>query len=1018
MGVQPRILRSVCPWLVVGLLLFGVTATVEAVQIDPELKALLDQKTSDEIINVLMLFPDEPDLDDLEVLLEDATPSKRRRAAVAALKRQARKAQAEAWEFFEGADLPGRLDYAEMLYFSNAIAFGSDREVILALAGSKNLDAAILFHDKPYVLIEGLPGPSDGLKAAASDTTWNVRYIGADRVWRELGLTGEGILIGHIDTGVDLLHPDLKQRLWRNPGEVAGSGADDDGNGFVDDVFGWDFGDNNPDPSDNSSIAGHGTHTAGILVGDGTAGLQTGVAPGARLLPVKIFTAAGTSSLGRIWAAQQYCVENGARIISMSLGIKGAVSPLYMRNDRYNAAAIRTAGVTLFNSAGNYHGEFPPPLELGMTARIPAPWSGVPVPHSSTGGVVTVGGTAYQSDAPFAISSQGPTTWELVSPWFDWPYVPGPGLIKPDLVAPAQGIGSTLPGGLYSGETWSGTSMAAPHAAGVAALMLQKNPTLSPAGIDSLLELTARDLGTPGKDNIHGAGVLDAFAAVMAVPTDQHPDLQVTGFQLDADGDSVMDPGEIPAVVFTVANVGQVPATGVVGRLVISQNNNVFVDVSEAFFPEIAPGASVDNAGSPFRLAVSPLALQGHTFMMHLTLATAAGFERSFDLEGHIGLPEHRTHDRGQIYLTVTSRGSLGYVDDQRLQGQGLGPLGGSSQLFISSLWGGTDLGYLCNNDLTANGQDPAEWLPRHAPAGNVRVLQDDADAQLFAMAFTDSGHAQPRGVEVSLVSRAFADPALADVVVLDYTISNTSSQPLAGYHAGLFMDWDVYDAFANVGGVDAQRRAVWVGLPDGAVGGVALLGEAPVSNLTLIDNTTYIFPRDHVTDAHKLQFLRGNIVQTAATTPTDLSALVAAGPFQLAPGQVVNVSFAVAFAADLDALLASVATAGGDSGPVTAVAPEVPTARLVLGQNQPNPFNPVTEIHFTLAAAGRAELAIYSPSGQRVRTLLSESLPAGPHAVRWDGLNDAGRPQASGLYLYRLEAEGRTLTRKMLLVR
>lgn len=999
-------------------MLAGLVGAAPAVEIDPELKALLNLKSDPGIINVLMVFPDEPELDELEVLLENATPGKRRAATVAALKRQARKAQEEAWHFFEGGDLPGPVEYVDMLYFANAIAFGADREVILALAETKSrrLDNVVLFHDKPYELIEALPGLRAGDKAAAPDTTWNVRHIRADRVWRELGITGAGILIGHIDTGVDLLHPDLRHRLWRNPGETA-SGIDDDRNGFVDDIQGWDFGDGNALPMDDSSVAGHGTHTAGILAGDGTSGLVTGVAPGASILPVKIFTSDGKSTLGRIWAAQQYCAENGARIISMSLGVKGDVSPLYLRNDRFNAAALRTAGVTLFNSAGNYRGELAPPLELGMTARVPAPWSSVPVPFSSTGGVVTVGGLAHRSDASFAASSRGPATWGHVSPWFDWPYIPGPGLIKPDLVAPAEGIASLLPGGQYSGETWSGTSMAAPHAAAVAALMLEKNPTLSPAGIDSLLELTARDLGAPGKDNVFGAGALDAYAAVMAVPTDQLPDLYATAFVVDPTGDGVLDPGEMPAVVFSVRNAGQVPATGVVGRLEISRNNNVQVIVADAVFPDLDPGATVDNADSPFVVGVSPVAADGHGFVMHLTVGTAEGFERRFDLAGHVGLPEHRTHDLGAVYLTVTSRGSLGYLDDTRQQGQGAGPIGGPSQLFISSLWGGHAEGYVCNNDLIAAGRDPAEWTRRVQPTGNVAVLEQQDLAQVYGLAFTDAGHPQARGIEIGLVSRAFGDAARAGAVVLDYTIRNTGPLPVADYHVGLFQDWDIIDAFGNTGGVDTARREVWLGMPDGPVAGVAVLGNAPVSNLTLIDNPTYVFPQDHVIDAHKAALLRGDLVQTSAAYPGDLSLLAAAGPFQLAPGATAHVSFVVAYGNDLAAFQATV-DAVVSGGAVTSVEPELPNARLALGPNRPNPFNPMTEIAFSLSAPGPVTLAIFDLAGQRVRSLLQESLDAGAHTARWDGRNDAGRPVGSGMYLYRLEAEGRSLTRKMLLVR
>jgi len=1007
-------------WIVTAAcaIVAGTTSVATGAQIDPELRKLLDERNKSEIIPVLMVFPDEPAIDEFEVPLDGTPATKRRNSAIAALKREARKAQTDAWAILEDPNHPGVLAYADMLYFSNAIAFGGDADIILAVAGDKSSDAATLFYDKNLDLLSGAAAPTGGAKAAEADTTWNLRYIRADRVWTELGITGAGIIVGHLDTGVDLNHPDLRHRIWTNPLEVADNGIDDDGNGFVDDVHGWDFGDDDAVPRDDALIAGHGTHTAGTVVGDGSGGVQTGVAPGAYLLPVKIFTTGGTSSLGRIWAAQQYCAENGARIITMSLGIKGEIPAAFLRNDRFNAEALRAAGVVVFNSAGNYHEEFNPPLELGMTARIPAPWNPLPVPRSSTGGVITVGGTEHESDAIWAQSSQGPAGWDQVDPWFDWPYVPGPGLIKPDVVAPAVGITSTLPDGSYSGDTWAGTSMACPQAAGVAALMLEKNPTLSPAGIDSVLERSAVDLGAPGKDPVFGSGLIDAYAAVQAVPADQLPDLAEVVFHGDPNGNRALDPGEIAAVVFDVRNAGLVAATGVTGRLTVLDNPHVGVSLDTSAFPDIAAGGSASNTAIPFRLAISPLAPQGHSFVMYLTLSTAEGFERRFDVTGYVGLPEFRTHDVGKVYLTATSRGSLGYLSDARLHGQGMGLIGDASSLFMSSLWAGSNPADICNNDFTAEGADPAEWRPRLQPTGNVAVSLDSPEEQVFAMAFNDSGLVHPRGIVVELTSHGYSDPAREDVVVLDYLIRNMGQQPFNQYYAGLFVDFDVVDAFGNTGGVDPGTRSVWIGVPDGPVYGVAVCNDAPTSNLTLVDNPTYVFPFNHVIGVHKYQLLNGSLQQSEATEPTDLAALAAAGPFALDPGDAVRVRFVLAYGADLAAFLANVAAAGSDA-PVSNVEPDQPTAPVLsLGQNVPNPFNPSTVIGFSLAARGPVELAVFDLAGRRIRTLVSEDLAAGAHVVRWDGRDDRGRTAGSGIYVYKLATEGRTLSRKMILVK
>ena len=199
--------------------------------------------------------------------------------------------------------------------------------------------------------------------------------------------------------------------------------------------------------------------------------------------------------------------------------------------------------------------------------------------------------------------------WDNVDPWNDWPYNPGVGLLKPDVSAPAVNVNSLVPPSGYSGNTWSGTSMACPHAAGVAALMLQKNPTLSPAGIDSLLELSSLDLGTVGKDNQFGSGRIDALAAVNLVPATQAPQLSWSSFEiLDATNDGVIDPGEAFDVVFTLTNTSAlVAATSVVGGLAVVAGGPVAVTEGAAAFGTIATnGGTADNTADVFSLTADP----------------------------------------------------------------------------------------------------------------------------------------------------------------------------------------------------------------------------------------------------------------------------------------------------------------------------------------------------------------------------------------------------------------------------
>jgi len=802
-----------------------------AVEVDRGLQAELATKNAGAMVPVLMVF-DAPN--QLSVVarqnLEGKSPAARRQAVVAQLKTQAQLSQAGVTAVLQDPRWQGSVAGVHVLYLANAIAFEASAAMVNTLAARP--EAATLFHDKLYDLTsatsQGLRYASPTTAAVVSDTSWGVTYINADRVWTDLGYTGAGIVVAHIDTGVWLTHPDLANRLWVNPLEVAGNGLDDDGNGFIDDINGWDFGASDNNPNDDSPGGGHGTHTAGTVAGDGTGGIHTGVAPGAQIMALKVWQANGAGgSLSMIWASQQYAVENGARIITMSLGIPGAVPLSFMRAERFNAGNIRDAGVTFFNSAGNDHGVNVPPNELSLSARVPAPWNSLAVPQSSTGGVIAVGGTGYKSDALYTSSSQGPAKWDDVDPWNDWPYLPGPGLIKPDVALPGVGVNSTVIGGGYSGDTWSGTSMSCPHAAGVAALMLEKNPSLSPAGIDSLMELNAIDLGAAGKDVAFGAGRLDAFTVVSAVPLTQNPDIAWTAVVPDPLGDSVLDPGQVSQMAFQISNASPVvTATGITATLAVVANPWVTVVDGNGSYSDLATGGAGTNLADSFSLSIAAAAPQGYAFTMLLTVSANGTFVKSFDIPWYVGLPDWRTHDKGGIYLSVTDQGSIGYLAADQVAGAGMGFQGGGSGLYIGSFWAGTGVTYVCNRDYGGNGTETFEWLVSDTnPNGRVRDLGTAGSDQTYQAIFTDAGHASPRQLRVEQTTMAFGLPANDQFIIMEYHLTNQGATALPTLYNGIFCDFDIGNSAANLGGVDALRNLTYMYETGGSYLGIALLG-------------------------------------------------------------------------------------------------------------------------------------------------------------------------------------------------
>jgi subtilisin family serine protease len=371
-----------------------------------------------------------------------------------------------------------------------------------------------LWDEPQRVLIDPPPvSPAEALPpaAAAADTGWGVLKVGAPAAWQK-GYRGQGVIVAVLDTGIDFTHPDLQNRIWTNPGEIPGNLVDDDGNGYVDDVHGYNFADTLSNPMDDH---GHGTKVAGVICGDGTADTLTGVAPEATVMAVKVLAYDGDAQQADVWEGIQYAIDNGAKVMNLSIGWKQSAEPdrAMWRMACDNALA---AGVVMVAASGNERDDgIPAPDNIRTPGDVPGPMT-LPTPS----GVVTSGGTDSDDWVAY-YSSYGPVEWADVPPWFDHPYPPG--LIKPDVVAPGLFINTTAWAGdpdftgYYTGPSQHGTSMATPHVAGAVALLLSAKPWLTPFEVDSLLEATALDIFAAGKDNDSGSGRVQADSLLEAV---------------------------------------------------------------------------------------------------------------------------------------------------------------------------------------------------------------------------------------------------------------------------------------------------------------------------------------------------------------------------------------------------------------------------------------------------------------------------------------------------------------------
>jgi subtilisin family serine protease len=426
-------------------------------------------------------------------------------------------------------------------------------------------DIASIDYDEYRIVLEPREYENRKFEPAHPDSreiTWNVLKINADDVWA-LGFNGEGVIVSVIDTGVNYNHVDLNDHVWEDPDYPN---------------HGYDFANNDNDPMDDH---GHGTHCSGTVAGDGTAGSQTGVAPEATIMCCKVLDSGGGGNESDVWDAIEFSVEHGANVLSLSLGWQHSWNPnrSVWRQTFDNALAAGVIASVAAGNEGDQQGSYPIPDNVRTPGDLPPPW--LHPDQTLTGGVsgiICVGAT-NSSDNVAGFSSRGPLDWSAIAPYNDYPYNPEMGLIRPDICSPGVDIKSLA----YNSNTgyesgWNGTSMATPANAGMIALMLQKNPNLTPADIDETIEETAVVL-SPGKNNTSGSGRIDALAAIEATSFPGPSYYSHTINDPSGNNNGELDPGESVTLTLAMANFSD------------ETFNNVTVDLStESEFITITDG--------------------------------------------------------------------------------------------------------------------------------------------------------------------------------------------------------------------------------------------------------------------------------------------------------------------------------------------------------------------------------------------------------------------------------------------
>jgi len=851
--------------------------------------------------------------------------------------------------------------------------------------------------------------PNDPLLANQASAFTRISAYGA---WT-LAKGNSSVVIADVDGGTDWRHEDLRGNVHVRPGEDANhngvfdaadsNGVDDDGNGFIDDVVGWNFANDSGDPSGLSAVPQsymHGTATASHCCAVTNNGVgMAGSSWNCSLMPVCAASPTSDNSIAYGYEGIAYAFQNGASIINCSWGRLGGFSQF--EQDVITAAL--NAGVLIVAASGNDASN----NDL--------------VPHypSDYNGVLAVGGTNSTDDMKASFSNYGKTV---------------------EVYAPSVNIFSAYAGGGY-GSGGSGTSYASPLVAGLAGILMAAHPDWTPAQVAAQIRTTADPI-----DNVNysyagslGRGRVNFLRAL----TETHPALDlVSGSLLTTRGKKLFIAGDTLVLSLRLRNAGLVSASGC-QVTVLSSDSALQVLNGDASLGPLNPGeeavvpemrfrvgslSGVREAvvralwtyegtaqdGAVFRAILFPstplwsLQLEGASASLFSVSAANANVVWAAGGNGSASSP---------VVLRSTNKGSTWEVVSASLQGYDFYCI---NAIDAQRAWVGSSDGHILATTDGGTSWSDQTYPGRQSPFINgIKMFSDGTG---YAM-----GDPPGDGKFVVLKTTDFGS-----------TWAHLASEPgLTSTEAGWNNSFWWTDQ--NHGWFGSNKSRIWRTTDGGTTWASAGSGGVNSYGVAFSDNEHGIAVHDYGFVARTTD---GGATWSAVTLPTtDQMAAVTAvvggqaawvtdgeAPFHsrdngatwiteaLYPfsGSITHMSFA-------DTTLGWAVTSNGEIlcyDPVTLTGVpgvrEIP-ASFVLEQNWPNPFNPRTTIGIRQQAVGSRwmKLAVYDLLGREVAVLVDEEKQPGAYTVTWDASGIS-----SGVYICRMTAEGFVDSRKMLLLR
>ena len=795
-----------------------------------------------------------------------------------------------------------------------------------------------------------------------------------DLVTAEIG----SVTIAIVDAGTDWRHDDLVGNIWVNPNELDNN-ADDDGNGRVDDLRGWNFANNSNDPtglSNTPSNGRHGTIVAGIAAA--VTNNQRGIAGASwngKFIPVNAGCPNTDSAVCFGYEGVLYAASVGADVINISWGGPDSFF------GRDVIKAVTALGSLVVVSAGNNGSVSGVGGNIDINTAYPASYNDV----------LVVGSTNKNDDIKAGFSNFG---------------------LSVDIFAPGVNIESTIPNNDYTAQA-SGTSFATPIVSALAALLKTYRPEFSMAQVGQQIRVTSEavdDVNPPEFQGLLGHGRINALRALTV---SDMPAVRIRAIEIvDSGGDGAIQNRESIDIELELTNF-------------LADAQNLSLTLSS---PDTAI-VIVDRTDTIGLLETDAITRARFSFNMRADVPTdypirfrlAANGDGYEDAEFFQLIANRATHQTGLIEMSITDEGNIGWTGFQEMSaGRGFQYFG-VDWLYEGGLMVATSPDRISDSVRNTREDEQDEDFIR-APSSFFGIIDGAESSELGVVNIVDAAAANPIGVRVHQESFADTTDARNDFIIMRYRMSHADPQqvtPIDNLHVALFTDWDLTNGrdFARF---DEGRRLGTV--QSSAVNPIVVFGTKrlteggdliyrSIDNQDIYDNRS---DGDGFTVDEKWAFLSGGI-QVESVDNEDVSTLIGAGPFQLIPGREIEVAFALIATTGIEDMEAAADEAQQYWDEVLS---QAPPSTVAIDQNArqvdafslqppyPNPMRSSATFAFETLRPGRASLSIYDMLGRKVKSIFYEATAPGHHTILWDGTTEEGRAISNGMYLCRISVQ------------